>query len=194
MPFDDLKLLSRQLENLQNEIARCMEGEPFQGFQASMQKFQAELQNAGAEIAELEALEAEAAAEPERAAVPSVEELLQGGETCQGLEHILGVVPKDPGEATFRPDIRTPLDLVERMLTLANVSSADTVYDLGCSDGRIPIYAAEKFGARGVGIELLPERAQVARLHVQLKKLDPMVTILQGDALETNLSKATVVT
>src|SRR5881227_2095657 len=55
------------------------------------------------------------------------------------------------------PDVRyvpTPQSVVDAMLEMAHVTSADVVYDLGSGDGRIPITAAARYGARGVGIEI----------------------------------------
>ena len=55
------------------------------------------------------------------------------------------------------PDVKyvpTPQNVVEAMLEFAHVTSADVVYDLGSGDGRIPITAAFRYGARGVGIEI----------------------------------------
>ncbi|HXJ44144.1 MAG TPA: hypothetical protein VNH18_32960, partial [Bryobacteraceae bacterium] len=56
------------------------------------------------------------------------------------------------------PYVTSPPQIVDAMLRLAQVKSNDTVYDLGCGDGRIVISAAEKYGARGVGIDLNPVR------------------------------------
>ena len=61
-------------------------------------------------------------------------------------------------ETSLAPYVPTPYDVVNRMLELAEVTSDDVVYDLGCGDGRIVITAAERFGARGVGIDYDPER------------------------------------
>src|SRR5690606_18325033 len=59
---------------------------------------------------------------------------------------------------SLAPYVPTPQDVVERMLALANVTAKDTVYDLGCGDGRIVVTAAKKYGARGVGVVLQPDR------------------------------------
>ena len=60
------------------------------------------------------------------------------------------------------PYVPTPQEVVDRMLQMASVTSSDLVYDLGSGDGRIVIQAAEKFGARGVGVEYDPPVAQLA--------------------------------
>src|SRR5881394_586897 len=62
---------------------------------------------------------------------------------------------------TRRPDViyvPTPEPVVEAMLQVANVGKNDVVYDLGCGDGRLPITAVKKYGARGVCIDIDPER------------------------------------
>lgn len=95
------------------------------------------------------------------------------------------------------PDIHfTPTRhaIVEAMLQLAGVTAADVVYDLGSGDGRIPIIAAQKYGARGVGIEIdarLVERSADAAREAGVAD---RVTFIQGDLFTTDLSRATVVT
>ena len=60
------------------------------------------------------------------------------------------------------------------MLKLADVKSTDVVYDLGCGDGRIVIAAAKTYGARGVGIDINPERIKEAKESaVKLGGRDP---------------------
>lgn len=70
---------------------------------------------------------------------------------------------------TRRPDViyvPTPEAVVEAMLQVANVGKDDIVYDLGCGDGRIPVTAAKKYGARGVGIDIDPQRIKEANENV----------------------------
>jgi SAM-dependent methyltransferase len=90
--------------------------------------------------------------------------------------------------------VATPPDVVDRMLMLARVGSEDVVYDLGCGDGRIVIAAATKFGARGVGVDIDPVRVEEAQANARRAGVDHLVTFRVQDALETDLSKATVVT
>jgi ribosomal protein L11 methylase PrmA len=80
------------------------------------------------------------------------------------------------------------------MLTFAGVTAGDVVYDLGCGDGRIVIAAAQKFGARGVGIDIDPVRVAEARGNAAQAGVEQRVTFRVGDALETDVSEATVVT
>ena len=92
------------------------------------------------------------------------------------------------------PYVSTPHDVVDRMLTLAKVDSRDVVYDLGCGDGRIVIAAAQKFGARGVGIDIDPARIYDAEANAKRAGVEKLVTFRLQDALEADVSDATVVT
>lgn len=92
------------------------------------------------------------------------------------------------------PYAATPPDVVDRMLTLAGVTAADVVYDLGSGDGRIPITAARKFGARGVGIEIEPRLVEEARANARAAGVDRLVEFRLQDALTADVSPATVVT
>ena len=65
-----------------------------------------------------------------------------------------------PGSRVWLPTFPSPPDVVDRMLEVAAVTKADVVYDLGCGDGRIPIAAAKKYGARGVGLDIDPKRIE----------------------------------
>ncbi|MBI4467242.1 MAG: class I SAM-dependent methyltransferase [Acidobacteria bacterium] len=88
----------------------------------------------------------------------------------------------------------TPLPVVEAMLKLAQVGPDDLVFDLGSGDGRIVIMAAERFGARGVGIELDSVLVANSRLAVREKGLEERVKILEANFLDVDFSPATVVT
>src|SRR5215212_6435961 len=92
------------------------------------------------------------------------------------------------------PFITTPNDVVDRMLDLAGTGPADTVLDLGSGDGRIVIRAAEKFGARGVGIELDDKLVNVSRENARRAQVADRVSFIHGDVLVSDISQATVVT
>ena len=92
------------------------------------------------------------------------------------------------------PFVATPPDVVDRMLKLANVGPGDVVYDLGCGDGRIVIAAAQKFGARGVGVDLDPLRVQEAQANARNAGVEHLVSFRVQDALDTDVSEASVVT
>lgn len=88
----------------------------------------------------------------------------------------------------------TPLPVVEKMLELAHLRPGEVLYDLGSGDGRIVIMAAQKFGARAVGIELDPRRSRQSLDRIDRLGLSGQIQIVQGDVLEQDLSLADVVT
>ena len=96
--------------------------------------------------------------------------------------------------ASLAPYVPTPQDVVERMLDLAGVTNKDVVYDLGCGDGRLVITAAKKHGARGVGIDIDPERIAESTANARQAGVEHLVTFRLGDALQADVSQATVVT
>jgi len=92
------------------------------------------------------------------------------------------------------PYVGTPMAVVEKMLELAQVDENDVVYDLGCGDGRVVITAAEKFGARGVGIDIDPERIIESKEGADAAGVKDLVKFYVGDAVKLDVSEATVVT
>ena len=95
------------------------------------------------------------------------------------------------------PDIHfTPTrhNVADAMLQLARVGPADVVYDLGSGDGRIPIIAAQKYGARAVGIELDPRLVELSWRIANEAEVAHRVKFIVGDLFEADLSQATVVT
>ncbi|HVE48798.1 MAG TPA: class I SAM-dependent methyltransferase [Casimicrobiaceae bacterium] len=96
-----------------------------------------------------------------------------------------------------RPDVifvPTPEEVVEEMLKVANVTGKDVLYDLGSGDGRIPITAAKKFGTRGLGIDIDPQRVKEANENLAKSGVGDKVKFIQGDLFELDLSPATVIT
>ncbi|MBD2772738.1 SAM-dependent methyltransferase [Iningainema tapete] len=99
--------------------------------------------------------------------------------------------------AQREPDVvyvPTPQQVVDEMLTLAKVTKDDIIYDLGSGDGRIPITAAQRYGARGFGIDINPERINEARANAKKAGVTDRVQFFQQDLFQTDISKATVVT
>jgi precorrin-6B methylase 2 len=96
-----------------------------------------------------------------------------------------------------QPDVifvPTPQEVVDAMLQMANVTARDFVYDLGSGDGRIPITAAQKYGARAVGIDIDPQRIKEANENLAKANVGDKVKFLNQDLFETDLSQATVIT
>jgi ribosomal protein L11 methylase PrmA len=108
------------------------------------------------------------------------------------------VVPSSAQQAPLRsPDVifvPTPQEVVDAMLKLAKVTKNDVVYDLGSGDGRIPITAAKTYGARGVGIDIDPQRIKEATENLKTAGVGERVKFLNQDLFTTDISEATVVT
>ncbi|MGH8519547.1 MAG: class I SAM-dependent methyltransferase [Panacagrimonas sp.] len=113
-----------------------------------------------------------------------------------------------PAAAQFQPQVGqagkdviwvpTPDDVVERMLTMAQVTPQDYVWDLGAGDGKIAIMAAKKFGARATGVEYNPDMVKHANANAQAAGVagsgQGKATIRHGDIFATDFSSATVIT
>jgi len=99
--------------------------------------------------------------------------------------------PKHPPDVPYVP---SPNAVVDAMLKLADVKKTDTVYDLGCGDGRIVIAAAKDYGAHGVGIDINPERIQEARENAKKARVEPLVKFEENDLFDADIHNATVVT
>jgi ribosomal protein L11 methylase PrmA len=90
--------------------------------------------------------------------------------------------------------VPTPQEVVDAMLEVAKVTKTDVVYDLGSGDGRIPVTAAKKYGARAVGIDIDPQRIKEANANAQKEAVTDKVKFLNQDLFTTDISEATVVT
>jgi len=92
------------------------------------------------------------------------------------------------------PFVPTPIEVIDRMLELAEVKKDDVVYDLGSGDGRIVVRAAKKYGARAVGIEMDSSLLDKARKAAKAEDVGHLVEFRNEDALKADISRATVVT
>jgi hypothetical protein len=102
-----------------------------------------------------------------------------------------------PPQSTRVPDVifvPTRESVADQMLTLAGITAQDVVYDLGSGDGRIVMLAAQKYGARGVGIEIDPKLVAIAREVAKEGEAENKVTFVNGDLFEADISSATLVT
>ena len=88
--------------------------------------------------------------------------------------------------------VGTPYDLVSTMLKMAQVKKSDLVYDLGCGDGRILVLAAQKYGTRGVGYDIDPERVIESRQNVAKNNVGDLVKIIQADIFTVDISEVDV--
>src|SRR5262245_52373452 len=127
-------------------------------------------------------------------------DLVAGGLLCLALMPLTGVRAQDDDKKNFGIDCRiiyvpTEQSVVEKMLDMAKINKKDTVFDLGCGDGRIVCTAAKKFGAKGVGVDIDPARIKdCVKTMEDFKVTKDQVDIRQGDALKVkDLEKASVV-
>ncbi|OHE84123.1 MAG: hypothetical protein A2579_02165 [Lysobacterales bacterium RIFOXYD1_FULL_69_11] len=146
-------------------------------------------------------------------ATPAAEEAADTdtGPTAEGGVALLdGVEAESPGpfdQTSLAPEGReparqvpdvvyvpTPQEVVDVMLEMADVGADDVLYDLGSGDGRIPITAARRWGTRGVGIDIDPDRIREANAGARKAGVTDKVEFIEGDMFDTDLSDATVVT
>jgi len=121
----------------------------------------------------------------------------QAGSSNVSLARMAGALAAQTQAPARQPDViyvPTPPEVVDAMLKLAGVKAGDVVYDLGCGDGRIVIAAVQKYGARGIGIDIDPQRIKEATANAQKAGVADRVKFMQADLFETNISEASVVT
>jgi hypothetical protein len=109
------------------------------------------------------------------------------------------VASATPPEATEDkvPDIEyvpTPQNVVDKMLEVAKITKADTLYDLGCGDGRIVVTAAKKFGVKAHGFDVDPQRIKESKENAKKAGVEDLVTFEKRDIFTVDLSPASVVT
>jgi precorrin-6B methylase 2 len=135
---------------------------------------------------------------PRRATVLLALTLIAAGSGLRAREQAPAGSPtvpqRRPDAAQLAPYVPTPQDVVDRMLAFAGVGKDDLVVDLGCGDGRIPISAAKTYGARGLGVDIDPQRIAEANANAKAAGVTHLVTFKLQDAMTTDLSQATVVT
>jgi len=102
--------------------------------------------------------------------------------------------PRSAGEPRkLAPYVSSPISVVDKMLEAAGLRGGDTLYDLGCGDGRIVMAAAKGFGAKAVGIEISEALAKRARQQAESMGLQDQVKIITGDMMAVDVSPASVV-
>ena len=97
---------------------------------------------------------------------------------------------------TRAPDVRyepSSPEIVKAMLEMARVGKEDIVYDLGCGDGRVVIAAARDFGARGVGVDIDPQRIAESRENARIAGVTDRVEFRHADLFEADIHDATAV-
>src|SRR5689334_18684868 len=99
---------------------------------------------------------------------------------------VLGIAAAQKREPVV-PYVPTPNEIVNAMLKTAGVKNGDVIYDLGCGDGRIVIAAAQKFGTRGVGIDINPERIKEARENAKKAGVTNLVKFIEQDLFDAKI-------
>jgi SAM-dependent methyltransferase len=92
------------------------------------------------------------------------------------------------------PYVPTPQVVVDKMLEMGKVKKGDMLYDLGCGDGRIVVTAAKQHGARGVGVDIDPNRIREAKQNAKEAGVEDRVEFRRGNLFEADFSPASVVT
>ena len=111
----------------------------------------------------------------------------------------IATINVEPEHIPDAPYLQTPPEVVLKMLEMAKVDKADVVYDLGSGDGRIVIAAAQKFGAKAIGIEIDPELIRESEREskfaiAETPEIRDRIKFIQQDFFKTNLRDATVIT
>ncbi|HPT28667.1 MAG TPA: methyltransferase domain-containing protein [Bryobacteraceae bacterium] len=103
------------------------------------------------------------------------------------------IEPPRPMPAKLAPYVTSPQPVIDQMLKLAGLKSGETIYDLGCGDGRILFSAAKNFGAKAVGVELSETLVRRTRSQSESMGLLNSVKVIQGDMMQVDLKDADVV-
>ena len=91
------------------------------------------------------------------------------------------------------PYVTSPQPIVEKMLEVARLKSGETIYDLGCGDGRILVSAVKNFGAKAVGVEISPALSKRAQQTLESQGMQDQVKVIQADMMSVDVSGANVV-
>ena len=124
-----------------------------------------------------------------RFVLPAALSVLASAILCFGQQSDLETFTKK-----LAPSVGSPENAIEKMLQAANLKPGETLYDLGCGDGRILLRAAKKYKVKAVGIEISSALAEKAAQEARKKGLEDQVKIIHGDFMKTDLSAANVVT
>ena len=125
---------------------------------------------------------------------PQMREIVIAAALTAGVGLKAGV-QRDPLEQARTPDVvyvGTPYDVAARMLRMARVKRGEVIYDLGCGDGRMLILAAQKYGCRGYGFDIDPERVAAAQDNARRNRVAHLVTIIQADLFTVDFGEADV--
>lgn len=106
----------------------------------------------------------------------------------------VGLAGQLVGQGRDVPFVPTPEEVVDEMLKLAGITKNDVLYDLGCGDGRIVVTAAKRYGIRGVGVDIDPERIQEANANAKAAGVADRTRFIEKNLFDADIHEATVVT
>lgn len=112
---------------------------------------------------------------------------------CLVLSAAASAIEPPRAAQKLAPYVTSPQPVVDKMLEAARLKPGETLFDLGCGDGRILLSAAQRFGAKAVGVELSPTLVRRARATVEAQGLQDQIRILEGDMMQVDVSPAQVV-
>jgi SAM-dependent methyltransferase len=95
---------------------------------------------------------------------------------------------------SIAPFVPSPTDVVRRMLEIAGLAPGELLYDLGCGDGRVVFTAVREFGAKGVGVDLMPRLVAEAQAEASRLGLGDRARFISGNLFDVDLSEADVIT
>jgi cyclopropane fatty-acyl-phospholipid synthase-like methyltransferase len=95
---------------------------------------------------------------------------------------------------SIAPFVQTPLEVAKKMLELSQVKEGDTLYDMGCGDGRLIILAGKELGVKATGIELREDLIERARTEIKRLNVEDKVKVIQANFFDVNVSDADVIT
>jgi ubiquinone/menaquinone biosynthesis C-methylase UbiE len=105
-----------------------------------------------------------------------------------------GPAPRRVEPQKLAPFVTSPQPVIDQMLSMAGVRRDETVFDLGCGDGRILVAAAKQFGAKAVGVEMSDVLVKRALGQAQAAGVSDRVQVIKGDLRDVDVSQANVVT
>jgi precorrin-6B methylase 2 len=105
-----------------------------------------------------------------------------------------GLLPaQEARKNSLAPFVSTPQSVVEKMLEMAKLKPGETLYDLGCGDGRVLVAAAQKYRAKAVGVEISSPRVKEAAMNIKRAGVETLASVVHADLMEVDLSPANVV-
>jgi SAM-dependent methyltransferase len=94
---------------------------------------------------------------------------------------------------SLAPYVSSPQNIVEKMLEMARIKPGETLYDLGCGDGRVLVAAAQKYRAKAVGVEISTPRVKEANLNIKRAGVENLASVMHADLMDVDLAPANIV-